>query len=265
MPNWKLGSHILTHLNDRARDLARRQADYAADRCPLDHDTLQRMLVPDANVWQHLTAARDAGVDVPTVKSVSIVFSAKAWQGFIPRTAMFSIKPVKGSFWWTPKSYGYDVMGPAHDGRSASPHDWKRKHGSVYPRPEGFDDDTRQQIAGWANQAVKMARLRWIAMKAVNNALVRLDSTGRVIATWPFLASLCTDSLWTGRFRAPPARLAPYVDQKIDDYVPKVHRDATEVLLTGAQMMEPWKADDSRIWAQLLCYNETADPGDYAP
>lgn len=262
MPNWKLGSGITEHIKRKTEALARVQADYAADRCPLDHDALQRLLVPDETVWEHLVAARDAGVDVPITEHITVTISAGAWKGMVPRTAMFDVHPQKAGFWWVPKRYGYTGF-PQHSGRAFA--GWRDRHGGIYPKPEDLDDETRQKIADWANQAVRNARLRWIAVVAVNEALSRLDSTGKVLATWPFLASLCSDPFWTNRFRAPPVRLNHYADLHLSHHVPKVNRDATEVLLTGAGLMEPWKVDDSRIWSQLLCYNEVADPEDYAP
>lgn len=262
MPNWKLGSSITQHITNRAMDLARVQVDYAADRCPLDHDTLQRLLVPDVRVYDHLIAARDAGIEVPTTNMVSVIISASAWQGLVQRTALFVVRPIKHAFWWVPRTYGY-ASAPRSDGRA---HDsWRHRLSGLYLKPEDFDADTRQAIATWANQSVRNARLRWIAVNAVEQALKRLTSTGAVVATWPFLASLCTDTFWTNRFRAPPVRLNHYVDLHLDSSVSKVQRDATEVLLTGAQLMEPWKVDETRVWSQLLCYNEVADPEDYAP
>ena len=262
MPNWKLGLGITEHIKGKAQGLARIQADYTADRCPFDHDTLQRMLVPDETVWEHLAAAKGSGIDVPSTGSFSLTISAGAWKGLVPRTALFAIHPSKESLWWVPRAYGYSSS-PRSDGAAHGA--WRSRFSSIYPKPEDFDDETRQKVADWVNQAVRNARLRWIAVSAVNEALKRLDSTGKVLATWPFLASLCSDPFWTNRFRAPPVRLNHYADLHLSHYVPKVNRDATEVLLTGAGLMEPWKADGSRIWSQLLCYNEVADTEDYAP
>lgn len=261
MPNWRFSGAIVSDINSRAQVLADTQAKWIWDRCPLSFDQLQTLLVPDPTVWDALTTARDAGVEVPQASSFSLIFSAKLWPE-IQRSAALTVTAPTGQKWWAPKTYGFHVG--YEDGRADD--NWGRKKLGAYVSPDQIEDDeTRQQLVQWVNMSVRNARLRGMAKTAVHRMMGGLESTGQLLATWPFLATLCTDPFWTNRFRSPPIKLHNYHQPQLSLVVNHVTREATEVFLTGASMLEPYKPDNTRVHAALSVYNPVANPEDYAP
>lgn len=261
MPNWRFSGVIVHDINARAQTLATNQASWIWDRCPLSFDQLQMLLVPDPKVWDVLTTARDAGVDVPQAASFSLVFSAKLWPE-IQRSAALTVTAPPGQVWWAPKNYGFHAK--YENGRADG--NWSSKKAGAYVRPDQIEDDeTRQQIIQWVNLSVRNARLRNMAGAAVSRAMYYFESTGQLLATWPFLATLCTDPFWVNRFRSPPAKLRNYYQPNFETVVKTVTREATEVFLTGASLLEPYQPDNTRVHASLALYNPAANPEDYAP
>lgn len=261
MPNWRFSGAIVTDINARAHTLATNQASWIWDRCPLSFDQLQMLLVPDPKVWDALTTARDAGVEVPQVSAFSLIFSPKLWPE-IQRSAALTVTAPTGQKWWVPRTYGFHAG--YDDGRAEE--SWGNKKAGAYVRPDQIEDDeTRQQIIQWVNLSVRNARLRGMAKTAVSKAMNYFESTGQLLATWPFLATLCTDSFWTNRFRSPPVKLHNYYQPNFSHTVNQVTREATEVFLTGASLLEPYQPDNTRVRAALSLYNPVANPEDYAP
>ncbi len=264
MPNWRFSGSIVSTINARAVVLANTQAKHIWDRCPFDFDTLQTFLVPDPKVWNALTVARDAGIEVPQIAVMSLIFSAKLWNEFgIQRSAILNIASPRDTGWWASRLYGN--LSDNYGGTS-SVSLWTRRAKGAYIRPDQIaDDELRTQVVQWVNLSVRNARLRNMAIEAVSCAMDMLESSGQLLANWPFLATLCTDDFWTNRFRNPPLRLHNYRVHTFSHAVSEVTREATEVFLTGAGMLEPYAPDSSRITATLSTYNPTATTEDYAP
>lgn len=261
MPNWRFSGAIVSDINARATVLADTQAKWIWGRCPLSFEQLQAILVPDPKVWGAITTARDAGVEVPQASSFSLVFSAKLWPE-IQRSAALTVTAPHGQKWWKPKTYGFHAG--YDDGRADE--NWRGNKSGAYIRPDQIEDDeTRQQLIQWVNLSVRNARLRNMAKTAVSKAMDYFESTGQLLATWPFLTTLCTDAFWTNRFRSPPVKLHNYYQPLFDSTVKPVTREATEVFLTGASMLEPYEPDTTRVHATLSVYNPVANPEDYAP
>lgn len=263
MPSFRLSSTIQAAINSRTVALCNNRLNHMAASCPFTNAMVQEVLVPDPATREALFTAAAQGIGVPTVLMVDIVFSAASWGGAIPRSLVVQLTRLSGAYVQRAVTI-HSLVG----GASAFAYDssFKAKRPGAYVTPSMLPDPVvRAEVVAWANKLVREARLATIARLAVETAMESCENTAEVIATWPFLTTLVTDPFWQARFRNGPRFPNRYVNHELLRKLPKVNRDATEVFLNGAAMMDTFEPDPVKIQAAVVCYSEAADPKDYAP
>jgi hypothetical protein len=123
-----------------------------------------------------------------------------------------------------------------------------------YLAPDWFrlDEADQQAVTEWGTNLVKATRLAAMVKSTVAEVLKNCDTVGHVLAWWPALATMVTESAWKARFRnpprslrayGPPARLAAIYAQLIQ---------ASSVVLSSAELLGEYHPATGTIQATLV-------------
>lgn len=241
MPNFKLSTAVRENILHQVKGLAQRRVDYAQADFPLTVATIQyRVMREDqlkllhelealgyelAPTHAHLTISLPAGETYPTGESYPGLLRSVAVGLSLPEEIHLP-RNVYMSFFDTKLSHkNVHDLGKMH-------------HLAMDPVADAAEIAA---LVAWSNAAVRERRqqelINWTAAKVLD----RCDTTAKLLATWPLLATLVTDAEWRNRFRSPPRHLrrwAPTIDT-MARY--GRHMQAAEILLVGAQVTEDYK------------------------
>jgi hypothetical protein len=125
-----------------------------------------------------------------------------------------------------------------------------------YLTPDWFrlDEADQQAVTEWGTNLVKATRHASMVKSTVAAVLKNCDTVGHVLAWWPALATMVTDSAWKARFRNPPRSLRAYGPpaRLVAIYAQLIQ--ACGVVLSSAELLSDYHPATGAIQATLTRY-----------
>lgn len=244
MPNWKLSGSVKDEIQNQANALAARRVQHMMADFPMSVAEVQRAIMPDSHL-EALRSLEDGGIlSLPKAQGLPIVFFR---DDFLALTRGAGVLVTLPSEVFIPRTVYHNWH--AHYGKKLELK--STREALMFDR---LDPEQKSRLATWVNRSVKERRLEQIAALTVRRVLKNCMTSGELLATWPLLGTLVTDAVWRGRLRAPPRKLSNYAPRT---YViePLLRRmQATEVILTGAEMMAEYVPTPGVVHADLAVW-----------
>lgn len=117
-----------------------------------------------------------------------------------------------------------------------------------------LDDDQRAAIVTWTNRAVRECRLKKLSDHAIARILDKCETVAHVMAWAPVIGTLVTDYFWLKRFRNAPAKLKRYEPPESYRHVYGKMLEASEVIITGGQLLPEFKHPEQTVRAFIASY-----------
>ena len=256
MPNFKLGSGIKDDIRNNASKLAQRRVDHMTGTFPLTALQVQNAIMPAEHLksirW--LKSENVVGVSHQTRIYVRL---APDYMPGLSRAALAQLHmpdgvyPAKSSNWW---GSGTQYVPNVHT------NDLTLNEGEL-------DDEARDAVISWTHKAIKERRLQAMSNNIVSGMLDRVQSSGEILARWPFLATLVPDEspsnygnananlrLWKNRLRNGPRDLRRYANTPSE--MNRKFMEATEVFLGSAQMLDPYQHAPDTIRSEMVAWEK---------
>lgn len=242
MPNFKLGTSVRAEINKQMQALTSNRVAHACANFPLTTAEIQAAVMKP----HHLKTLRELTAEGMHVTSQDSRPSIYLTPEYLPGLAR-----EVGICLWLPEDIYVPRRTPGYHNQST----WNTATPTFLRLDAGeLDDDQRAALATWGNRAIRDCRLKKLADHTVAAILERCETVAHVMAWAPVIGTLVTDQFWLKRFRNPPQKLKHYMPHETLRARFAKLLEASEVVITGGQLLPEFKYDAKIVRAFIASY-----------
>jgi hypothetical protein len=242
MPSFKLGSGIKDALRREASRLSTLRVATMTHRFPLEVDEIQAAIMPPEPLKQIRWLTKQTETGISTAQRIHLMLKPENHPGLDRHAAICLYMPVGV---YPVRNNGYLDTGSQKD----------RDAALTFHEGE-LTEEARDKVTEWATKAIKERRLEKLSVTVTAHKIAHFQSSGDILAKWPFIATLVPDyeTLWRERLRNGPRSLKRYGTE----YPPVYKRlmEAAELFLTSAQMLDAYVHPANTVRSELVSWEK---------